>query len=179
MNVRRVIYIFLTVTVLLMAHALSALQAPGASQQAPGGTKAVARKAKKTAKDAAEVNGRAGYLATEGDKRASVKPKKTAASETAKARPATSSSTDTTKEPTGRADRMASSATDTATSVPAKIVSDSEIAAAKASRKVWVNTESGTYHKGGRWYGATKQGKFMAERDAIRAGYHAARGKPQ
>ena len=179
MNFRRVIYIFITVTVLLMAHALPALQAPAASQQAPSGTKAGARKAKKTAKDVAEANGRAGYPATDTDKRARVKPKKTAAPETAKTRSAASSSTETTKETTGRADRMTDSATDTSASAPAKIVSDSEIAAAKASRKVWVNTESGTYHKGGRWYGATKQGKFMAEQDAIRAGYHAARGKSQ
>jgi hypothetical protein len=54
-------------------------------------------------------------------------------------------------------------------------VSDSEIAAARASGKVWVNTETGVYHKGGRWYGATKQGKFMTEDDAIKAGYRASK----
>ncbi len=46
-----------------------------------------------------------------------------------------------------------------------------EIAAAKASGKVWVNTESGVYHKGGRWYGKTKAGKFMTEAEAKAAGY--------
>jgi hypothetical protein len=46
-----------------------------------------------------------------------------------------------------------------------------EIAAAKASGKVWVNTESGVYHKSGRWYGKTKSGKFMTEADAKTAGY--------
>jgi hypothetical protein len=56
-------------------------------------------------------------------------------------------------------------------------VSDSEMAAAKASGKVWVNTETGVYHKGGRWYGATKQGKFMTEDDAIKAGYRASKTK--
>jgi len=56
-------------------------------------------------------------------------------------------------------------------------VSDSEIAAAKASGKVWVNTETGIYHKGGRWYGGTKQGKFMTESDAVRAGYRASKSK--
>jgi hypothetical protein len=55
--------------------------------------------------------------------------------------------------------------------------SDSEIAAAQASGKVWVNTETGVYHKGGRWYGATKQGKFMTEDDAIKAGYRASKSK--
>jgi hypothetical protein len=52
--------------------------------------------------------------------------------------------------------------------------SSSEIAAAKASGKVWVNTESGVYHKGGRWYGKTKAGKFMTESEAKAAGYKAA-----
>jgi hypothetical protein len=49
--------------------------------------------------------------------------------------------------------------------------SSQEIAAAQASGKVWVNTESGVYHKGGRWYGKTKAGKFMTEAEAKAAGY--------
>jgi hypothetical protein len=49
-----------------------------------------------------------------------------------------------------------------------------EIAAAQSSGKVWVNTESGVYHKSGRWYGKTKQGKFMTEAEAKSAGYKAA-----
>jgi hypothetical protein len=53
-------------------------------------------------------------------------------------------------------------------------VTDSQIAAAKASGQVWVNTDTGVYHKGGRWYGKTKQGKFMDESDAKKAGYKAA-----
>ena len=52
--------------------------------------------------------------------------------------------------------------------------SSSDIAAAKASGKVWVNTESGVYHKSGRWYGKTKQGKFMTEAEAKAAGYKGA-----
>jgi hypothetical protein len=39
---------------------------------------------------------------------------------------------------------------------------------------VWVNTDSGIYHKpGSRYYGKTKQGKYMSESDAVKAGYRA------
>ncbi len=68
---------------------------------------------------------------------------------------------------TGRAAREATT--------PQRTVSESEIAAAKASGKVWVNTQTGIYHKGGRWYGATKEGKFMSEQAAMRAGYREAK----
>ncbi len=43
---------------------------------------------------------------------------------------------------------------------------------------VWVNTGSGVYHcPGTRWYGKTKQGKYMGECAAIKAGYRPAYGK--
>ena len=59
------------------------------------------------------------------------------------------------------------------TSKPASTgaASSPEIAAAQSSGKVWVNLDSGIYHKGGRWYGKTKNGKFMAEDEAKKAGY--------
>jgi len=60
-----------------------------------------------------------------------------------------------------------------AKSAPAPSASD--IAAAKASHKVWVNLDTGIYHKGGRWYGKTKTGKFMTVDDARKAGYKAAK----
>ena len=53
--------------------------------------------------------------------------------------------------------------------------SASDIAAAKASGKVWVNLDTGIYHQGGRWYGKTKNGKFMSMDDAKKAGYKAAK----
>jgi helix-hairpin-helix protein len=38
---------------------------------------------------------------------------------------------------------------------------------------VWVNTESGIFFReGDRWYGKTKEGQFMTEADAKKAGYH-------
>jgi hypothetical protein len=41
---------------------------------------------------------------------------------------------------------------------------------------VWVNTASGAYHtEGMKYYGKTKQGKYMTEADAIKAGYHPAK----
>ena len=62
-----------------------------------------------------------------------------------------------------------------AQATPSKTVSPSDIAAAKASGQVWVNTETKVYHKNDKWYGATKSGKFMSEQDAIKAGYHLAK----
>jgi hypothetical protein len=37
---------------------------------------------------------------------------------------------------------------------------------------VWVNTETGIYHRqGSRFYGTTRKGKYMTENDAKQAGY--------
>jgi hypothetical protein len=41
---------------------------------------------------------------------------------------------------------------------------------------VWVNTESKIYHKpGSQWYGKTRQGSYMTESEAIKAGNRAAK----
>ena len=43
--------------------------------------------------------------------------------------------------------------------------------------KVWVNTNSGVYHcSGTRWYGNTKEGKYMSQKAAQDAGYRPAYG---
>jgi hypothetical protein len=43
--------------------------------------------------------------------------------------------------------------------------------------KVWVNTNSGVYHcPGTRWYGNTKSGRFMTQREAQSKGYRPAYG---
>jgi hypothetical protein len=43
--------------------------------------------------------------------------------------------------------------------------------------KVWVNTNSGVYHcPGTRWYGNTKEGKFMTQKQAQASGYRPAYG---
>jgi len=46
---------------------------------------------------------------------------------------------------------------------------------------VWVNTATRVFHReGDPWYGKTKQGKFMTEADAIKAGYRASKqGAPK
>ena len=45
---------------------------------------------------------------------------------------------------------------------------------------VWVNTSTGVYHyEGDEWYGKTKQGKFMTEADAIKAGFRASKSGPK
>lgn len=42
---------------------------------------------------------------------------------------------------------------------------------------VWVNTNSGVYHcPGTRWYGNTKEGKYMRQKAAQAAGYRPAYG---
>jgi hypothetical protein len=43
--------------------------------------------------------------------------------------------------------------------------------------KVWVNTNSGVYHcPGTRWYGKTKSGQYMTQREAQAKGYRPAYG---
>ncbi|MGD1103561.1 MAG: serine/threonine-protein kinase [Terriglobia bacterium] len=61
----------------------------------------------------------------------------------------------------------------------ARPVSESQIlkaiGAGNPEVKVWVNTDSGTYHcPGTRWYGKTQQGEYMTQKQAQDKGYHPA-----
>ena len=76
---------------------------------------------------------------------------------------------DKTHEQPSKRNRSQSSSRSEASAKP----SDSDIAAAKSAGKVWVNLDSGIYHKSGRWYGKTKNGKFMTEAEAKAASYKA------
>jgi Helix-hairpin-helix motif len=65
---------------------------------------------------------------------------------------------------------------------PAKAGAASGTQRAPGRGTVWVNLDSGVYHyPNSRYYGKTKNGKYMPEADAMKAGYHAAKGekKPQ
>jgi hypothetical protein len=54
--------------------------------------------------------------------------------------------------------------------------STSEARVPPAKGMVWVNTDTGVFHhEGDRWYGKTKEGKFMTEADALKAGYRASK----
>jgi competence protein ComEA len=47
---------------------------------------------------------------------------------------------------------------------------------APAAGMVWVNTATKVFHRqGDPWYGRTKEGKFMTEADAVKAGYRASK----
>lgn len=67
--------------------------------------------------------------------------------------------------------------------VPASVGPNVHILAGEAQTeqeevKVWVNTRSGVYHcPGSRWYGKTKEGKYMGECAAETAGFRPAYGK--
>lgn len=50
--------------------------------------------------------------------------------------------------------------------------------APSAKGMVWVNLDSGVYHReGSQWYGKTKNGKYMPEADAVKAGYRPAKNE--
>ena len=63
-----------------------------------------------------------------------------------------------------------------AAAAPAPAAAPAATQAAAGPGTVWVNLDSGVYHKQGtRYYGKTKNGKYMSEADAIKAGYRAAK----
>ena len=64
------------------------------------------------------------------------------------------------------------------TAKPERASENSRAAEQGGSARVWVNTKSGVYHcPGTRWYGATKSGEYMSEKQARAAGDRPAYGR--
>lgn len=64
------------------------------------------------------------------------------------------------------------------TAPAASAKSSPQVQGSPGNGMVWVNTDSGVYHKEGtRYYGKTKNGKYMSEADAVKAGYRPAKNE--
>ena len=147
-----------------------------------------ARKSKKSVSDA--TSNRPATPATAGEKAPKAKKSKEAAGEaispqsaappvagekTPAPRKSKKAGSDVTSS--GSANRAETGGNKPEASAPVRNASRSEIQSAKTGGQVWVNTDSGVYHKSGRWYGATKQGKFMTDQEAVKAGYKPAKNE--
>ena len=122
------------------------------------------------------------------------KPKKETAAKSAETKPAkTEKAAKSSSSASSAAPAPAAAAAPAATGAPgpgpatrstaSKSAPASDVAARPAPAKgmVWVNTATKVYHyEGDQWYGKTKDGKFMTEQDAIKAGYRASKeGAPK
>jgi len=146
-----------------------------ASQAAPDASTASSKK-KSTSKkaDAADKSATADSATTPKKTRSNKSASSTAAPATAATAPAAAAPATTPVKSTTAPPAATPAAP---TSAPAaKTPTSQQAPPAKGAGMVWVNTDSGVYDKPGtRWYGKTKQGKYMTEADAIKAGYHTAK----
>lgn len=94
----------------------------------------------------------------------------------------TKASTKTSKDAAPASGESPARSSAPAPAPPAKEATSSPSQGTAGRGMVWVNLDSGVYHyEGTRYYGKTKNGKYMSEADAVKAGYHAAKNekKPQ
>jgi hypothetical protein len=80
---------------------------------------------------------------------------------------------------TAKAERKASPAATPASAARSAEEAANPPAPGGGHGQVWVNTETGVYHRiGSAFYGTTRKGKYMTEQDAIQAGYKRAPKQP-
>jgi hypothetical protein len=94
--------------------------------------------------------------------------------------PAASSNSSSSSSNNMSSSAAAPAAASKSTAASSKSAPAATPAAGGGPGQVWVNTSSKTkaYHcQGSKWYGTTKQGKYMSTADATAAGYHAAKGE--
>lgn len=89
-----------------------------------------------------------------------------------------SNATKATSQDVASNSKVAKNSAGASSAAPAATRTDSGAAANSAARgsagpgMVWVNKDTKVYHRAGdRWYGKTKNGQYMSEADAIKAGY--------
>jgi len=105
--------------------------------------------------------------------RAKKESSETSGAATTPTSPATSSPTSASTSTEGTTSKRAESHNGAATP---QTTSDQTAQAPPEKGMVWVNLDSGVYHReGDRWYGKTKHGKYMSEADAQKAGYRSAK----
>ena len=102
---------------------------------------------------------------------------KKAAVATASASPVAATKTATKATATG-SPAATSPAGTTATTSKKPLVPSGTPAPGGGHGMVWVNTVTHIYHKeGSKWYGRTKQGKYLSELDAMKEGDHASKAE--
>jgi len=106
-------------------------------------------------------------------------PAKSSSSSKRQSQSSSPASGDATSAPSGSSGSSASHRTSSASTSPSSSASKDEEVAPRtppAKGMVWVNTATKVYHfEGDRWYGKTKEGKFMTEADAQKEGYRASK----
>ncbi len=82
------------------------------------------------------------------------------------------------RAPSSSATREAAASKANAATAAPGAPTQAQVADAKAKGMVWANKSTKVYHKEGQFYGKTKDGSFMTEADAQKAGYKQAKSSP-